>query len=295
MSYFCDTYLIRLTQKFIKTDLIMVRREGKMFGKILLLFAVFGLSFNGYSNLSVEGHYQGKNVYVQSPESEDGFGFCINKVLVNGEVSDASYQSSAFQIDLTQFDIAIGDPVMIVLEHEEGCKPKLLNPEVLLPKSTFILNDISCTPEGDLTWTTTNESGVLTYSVEQYKWNKWVTVGEVNGLGSEDINEYHFEVSPHSGENKIRVTQTDITGKKRISKEITFFCDQCKEPNIKQKNKVIVFETEDGKIVITKYEVFDAYGNIVKKGMNSMIDCSNLKKGIYHINYDNKYEKIINK
>lgn len=271
----------------------MVRREGLIMKSLFAILMFSGFSIAGFGNLSVEGHYQGKNMYVQSPESEDGFGFCVSKVTVNGDVCDASFQSSAFQIDLSQFDISIGDPVLILLEHEEGCKPKLLNPEVLLPKSTFVLNDIKCTPEGILSWSTTNESGSLTYQIEQYKWNKWVVVGEVNGSGLKDLNEYTFEVSPHSGENKIRVSQKDLSGKKRPSKEITFVCTDCEEPSIIQKNKVIIFKSQSGKALKTKYEIFDAYGNIVKKGMNSMIDCSNLKKGIYHINYDNKNEKII--
>ena len=38
---------------------------------------------------------------------------------------------------------------------------------------------------------------------------------------------------------------------------------------------------------------YDAYGNIVKKGVGSEVDCSNLKKGAYYINYDNKNEKFI--
>lgn len=259
------------------------------------IVVAIGFSYNSYSNTSIEGHYQGKNLYVQSPESEDGFGFCVTKVTVNGEVSSHSPQASAFQVDLNEFDIKIGEKVLVVFEHEDGCKPKLLNPEVLLPKSTFILEEISCTADGTLEWITTGESGSLAYQVEQYKWNKWVVVGETNGIGNADPNKYLFNVSPHSGENKIRVTQTDNTGKKRVSNEVIFVAESLQEPVMKtQKGRSIEFEA-DGQKMITKYEIFDAYGNIVKKGMNSIVDCSNLKDGIYHVNYDNKHEKFIKK
>lgn len=254
---------------------------------------VVGFGQMAVANLSIEGHYQGKNIIVQSPESEDGFGYCISKVTVNGEVSSAGVKTSAFQIDLTEFNINIGDPVFILVEHEEGCKPKLINPEVLLPKSTFILENISCTPEGNLSWSTTGESGKLNYQIEQYKWNKWVVIGEVAGIGSEGKNKYNFAVSPHSGENKVRVTQTDNSGKKRVSKEVSFKCESCPEPEMKKGENAIVFEN-DGKPIKTKYEIFDAYGNIVKKGMSSIVDCGNLKKGVYHVNFDNKYEKYFN-
>ena len=33
--------------------------------------------------------------------------------------------------------------------------------------------------------------------------------------------------------------------------------------------------------------------NIVKKGYNSIVDYSNLKTGVYHVNYDNKTDRII--
>ena len=267
--------------------------EGNWMKKgVLASMVLIGFSQIANANLSIEGHYQGKNVIVQSPESEDGFGYCISRVTVNGEVSSSGYQASAFQIDLTEFNINIGDPVLILVEHEEGCKPKLINPEVLLPKSTYILSDISCTADGVLNWSTTGESGKLTYQIEQYKWNKWVVIGEVAGIGTSAENTYTFNVSPTSGENTVRVSQIDNTGKKRASKEVVFTCTTCPEPIMEKGEEGIAFESK-GNPVITKYEIYDAYGNIVKKGMNAIVKCGNLKSGVYHVNYDNKYERYI--
>ena len=269
----------------------------KNWSKIVFLAAcVIGFSSVAQSNLSIEGHYQGKNLYVQSPESEDGFGYCVNKVTVNGEPSSHSPQASAFQIDMSEFNIKIGEKVLVVVEHESGCKPKVLNPEVLLPKSTFKLEEISCTPDGKLTWTTTNESGALDYKIEQYKWNKWVVVGETNGTGDEGENNYSFNLLPHAGENKVRVSQVDNTGEKRVSRACTFTNNDLPEPSLKvKKGKTIEFVSKDGSPVKTKYEVFDAYGNIVKKGFSDSVDCDNLKPGIYHVNYDNKHDKFVKK
>ena len=50
--------------------------------------------------------------------------------------------------------------------------------------------------------------------------------------------------------------------------------------------------TASGKPIETKYEIYDAYGNIVKKGIGSSVPCSNLLKGAYYINFDNKTEKF---
>lgn len=261
---------------------------------ILLLLVFLGGSFVSRADLSLEGHYQGKNIYVQNPEDEDGFGFCVTKATVNGDPIVDGLQSSAFEIDFSSFGLKIGDPVFIVLEHGLNCKPKILNPEVLLPKSTFEIQSIKCTPEGKLIWTTTGESGKLPFVVEQFRWNKWVVIGEVDGLGNPSLNEYSFNVSPHSGENKVRVVQTDHTGKKRPSETITFVNSAIVEPILSPvKVKSSITFTSNGKPIETKYEIYDAYGNIVKKGVGSEVDCTNLKKGSYYINYDNKTDKFI--
>ncbi|MGB1104192.1 MAG: hypothetical protein ACPG21_11260 [Crocinitomicaceae bacterium] len=262
--------------------------------KFVALFALLlGWQMNACADFSIEGHYQGKKLYVQSPLDEDGFGFCIKKVTVNGEIIPFDTYSSAFQIDLSEYNIEIGQEVIIVFEHDAGCKPKIINPEVLRPKSTFVLEDISCTPEGVLSWSTTNESGKLNYLIEQYKWNKWVVIGEVTGLGTPELHNYTFNVLPHSGENKVRIAQIDNTSKKRVTESVTF-SPSLPSPkiNILKDEKLIEFVAEN-KRVKTKYEIFDAYGNIVKKGFNEEVSFANLKPGVYHVNYDNKNDRLV--
>ncbi len=269
--------------------------QSEWIKRLFVLTVLFlGVSFNSHANFSIEGHYQGKKLYVQSPANEDGFGFCINKVTLNGDVIPVDIYASAFQIDLSEYDIEIGQEVIIVFEHDEGCRPKLLNPEVLRPASTFVLQEIACTPDGVLTWSTTDESGKLNYLIEQYKWNKWVVIGEVSGTGLPELSNYTFNVLPHSGENTIRVSQIDNTSKKRVSQSVTFNSKVSGEPklNVIKDTKVIEFLV-DGKTAKTKYEIFDAYGNIVKKGFNSSVSYANLQPGVYHINYDNKNDRII--
>ena len=45
----------------------------------------------------------------------------------------------------------------------------------------------------------------------------------------------------------------------------------------------------------TLYEIYDQYGNVVKKGFGKMVDCGNLSKGVYYLNYDNKTAEFIKK
>ncbi|MEN9698825.1 MAG: hypothetical protein RLZZ301_23 [Bacteroidota bacterium] len=243
--------------------------------------------------LSLEGTYQEKNLLVNNPPAPDGFGFCVSKVLVNGEILPAVIQTSHFEIDFTLFHLKEGDPIFIVLEHHPGCEPRFLNPEVLLAKSTFTCTKISAQKDGTLNWTCTGENGSLDYQIEQYRWKRWVEVGEVKGKGSAGTHNYTFQVTPHSGKNTLRISQTDNTGQKRSSSSTSF---ESGLPSISlspMKVHTDVYFKAKGKAAKTKFEVYDAYGNLLKTGVASSIDCRNLVSGVYFINFDNQTQKII--
>lgn len=262
---------------------------------ILLIFGICLLNLSAHAALSVEGTYQGKNLYVQNPMDDEGFGYCATKVTVNGDIMPGGTSMGAFEIDFSLFNIEIGEPVFIVIEHNDGCKPKVLNPEVLLPRSTYVVSAMNVTTDGRLTWTTKGEQGKLPFFVEQYRWNKWVTVGEVQGKGSGGENSYEFQVSPHSGVNTVRVVQVDHSGTKRPSDEKKF---TSKTPIVTKTPAQVRDEIKfiaNGAAIETRYEIYDAYGNIVKKGVGSSVNCSNLLRGVYYINFDNVNEKFIKK
>jgi len=246
-----------------------------------------------FGSLSIEGTYQGKNLYVQNPMDDEGFGYCATKVTVNGDIMPGGTNTGAFEIDFSNFNIEIGEPVFIIIEHNDGCKPKILNPEVLLPRSTFNVVSISVTPSGKLTWSTTDEQGKLPYIIEHYRWNKWVTAGEVQGKGTTGKNSYEFQITPHSGENTVRVVQVDHSGTKRTSKEVKFSSTLPAVVKSPAKVKDIINFSAGGKAVQTRYEIYDAYGNIVKKGVDTSVNCENLLRGVYYINFDNVNEKFI--
>lgn len=259
----------------------------------LTLIALFVLNVAAFAALSVEGTYQGKNLYVQNPMDDEGFGYCATKVTVNGDIMPGGTSMGAFEIDFSLFNIEIGEPVFIVIEHHDGCKPKILNPEVLLPRSTFTVTKMNITVGGKLTWSTTGEQGKLPFIVEQYRWNKWVAVGEVQGKGSGGENSYEFEVSPHSGENTVRIVQIDHSGTKRPSKEVKFMSTTPVVTKTPAKVKNEIKFIANNAPIETRYEIYDAYGNIVKKGVGSSVNCANLLRGVYYINFDNVNEKFI--
>jgi len=269
----------------------------------LALYLVLGtLCNNGIkaqgSVIILEGNYQGKTLYVQNPFGPGGVGFCVTEIKVNGNIATDETNSSAFEIDLKPHKLNIGDKVEIKIFHKDGCKPKVLNPEVLKPKSTFEIIAMSVEQNGTLHWSTKSETGKLTYFVEQFRWNKWVKVGEVEGVGTPNSNEYAFKVAPHSGKNQLRVRQTDYSGRPRLSKAVDFTSDL---PEVEyaplKANKDITFfiKGKQDKAQETMYEIYDQYGNIVKKGAGTKVDVSNLPKGSYFLNYDNKMGEFVRK
>ncbi len=236
----------------------------------------------------LEGNYMGKNIFVKNPFGGAGVGFCVFEVTVNGKLSPDEVNQSAFEIDFGNHDLKLGDKVIINIKHKDDCSPQVLNPEVLRPKSTFKTEKIAFNSEGVLEWTTSNETGKLNYIVEQYRWNKWVKVGEVMGDGKPGTHNYSFKIEPHSGENRARVKQVDVSGKPRYSTPATYTSNA---PSIKLDGEKFkdVINFSGGE---TLYELYDRYGTIVKKGYGSSVKVDNLEKGTYYVSYDNETKTI---
>lgn len=256
----------------------------------LLLMPVL-LQAQGDNVIVVEGTYQGKVLYVQNPfASSSGVGFCVTEIKVNGNITTDEITSSAFEIDFKPHKLNIGDKVTVQIFHKDGCKPKILNPEVLKPKSTYEVVAMSADKDGKLSWTTKSETGKLSFVIEQFRWNKWVKVGEVEGAGTPSSNEYSFKIAPHSGKNQLRIKQTDYSGRPRLSKSVEFVSEESEiefGPLKTTKDLSFFKKGSPDKAAETMYEIYDQYGNIVKKGFGSKVDVSNLPKGTYFINFDN--------
>jgi hypothetical protein len=253
--------------------------------RLFLLAIVTSLGLHSFAGVIVlEGNYQGKNLFIQNPFSEAGVGFCIFEVTVNDQIATDEINSSAFELDLGNFGLKPGDKVVVKVKHKDGCTPVVLNPEVLKPKSTFDIVKQAIASDGTYSWTSTNETGELPFIVEQKRWNKWVKVGEVMGMGRPGEHTYSFKVTPHSGENTFRVKQVDLTKRSRFSEGVKYT-----DPSVAavtwgptKPKESIVFSSN------TLYEIYDQFGNIVKRGYASTVDVSTLKKDLYYLNYDSK-------
>ncbi len=235
----------------------------------------------------MEGKYQQKNIFVINAVSAEGVGYCVYEVKVNGEITSDEINSKAFEIDLSIYGLKLGDDVVVVINYKDGCEPKVLNPGALEPKPTFETAEIEVDDNGLLTWQTVNEQGRLPFIVQQYKWNKWVSIGEVMGKGTSTQNTYSFQTTPISGINKFRVIQKTYEGGNRTSPAAEYISSR--EPvafTYDRKAKAVVFSME------TNYELYNVYGQIIKRGFGDSADLGNLPKGEYYISYDSRTEKF---
>ena len=79
---------------------------------ILLTLLLLFFSDVALSALSIEGTYQGKNLYVQNPIDDEGFGYCATKVTVNGDIMPGGTGSGAFEIDFGIFRVTLQNPML---------------------------------------------------------------------------------------------------------------------------------------------------------------------------------------
>ena len=236
---------------------------------------------------TLTGEYQGKNLYVQNPLSPDKINFCTQEVYLNEKLVISHPKTSAFEIDLS--DLKIGEPVFVKITYNEGCVPKVINPQVVRSKSKFQFSN-TLADAISINWNTQGELPHGNFFVEHYKNNKWEMEDTVAGKGSFDSNQYAVGPSYHTGDNKYRIRYEQNDGRIFFSKIIDFYNDV--EPVSFHPTLVT------DKIFLsraTPYEVVDSYGNEVAKGNGKEINLRNLKAGLYFLHVDNREEKFVKK
>ena len=245
-------------------------------------------SLSGFAEVTVlKGVYQEQDLYVKNPFSDDGVGFCVFEVIVNGDVTTDEVNSSAFAIDLSILGLRKGDPIEVVIRSKEGCAPTVINPDAIAPPSTFELVDFSL-EQGQLKWSTTGETGSLPFIVEQYKWNKWVEVGALDGAGQPEAQEYAVAVPVHNGTNIFRIKQIDSSGI-HFSENMEFDNVSTAEVSLMEDK---VFE-EIRFTMVTPFELYDEYGELIAEDESDHLDVKDLPSGRYYLNYADQFGKVI--
>jgi hypothetical protein len=236
--------------------------------------------------LVIKGTYQGENIYVKNPFAPSGVGFCAYEVTVNGMITTDEINSSAFEVDLSVYGFTVGDDVNIVIRYKDDCTPMVLNATALQVQKPAKFETIAV-KDGMLKFSTSGETGSLPFVIEQFRWNKWVKVGEVRGKGRNQSNTYEVKVRTHSGANKFRVRQSTSNRKVQSYSKEAVTIVAAAPIKYKASNDEITFTGE------TMYEVYDQFGGIVFKGYGQSINISTLTKGKYYLNYDNSQDEFV--
>jgi hypothetical protein len=245
----------------------------------LLLFSESILA----QKLEVDGHYQGRNIYVQNPLSDSGTVYCIQKIIINS-TSIPLENTAAITIHLDSLHFKIGDSIHVEIYHHNNCLPKILIDNTDR-KFLFEVVSIGVDSVAVLHWICKNEQEKYAFIIEQFKWNKWVKIGQVEGIGGTQENKYSFQTLPHSGKNQFRIKQTYVGNTSRYSRTVDYKApdwDVKIMNNTYRIDRTITFSKE------TDYEVYDYKGDVVKRGRSNTIDLKGLAKGSYYLNYDNK-------
>lgn len=264
-------------------------RNMKIIFTIVSVFLAFASCF-AQDTLKMEGRYYGKNLYVINYSCGNDTAFGVTKILVNGIIAKNELRSNSFEIDFSLLEISYGASVDIDIIYTDGCKPKIINPDILEQQSTFAFVSAKPDKTGKIIWVVKGEL-FSPFTIEQYRWKKWIAVGEVENTDTIKKNTYTFEMKPHSGPNQFRISHTDQKGNTVYSKYVKYKLPTIKEVFISSLKVVdaINFSGE------TDYEIFDDKGDFLMDGTGEQVNITDLPKGKYYVNYDNKTEIVTKK
>jgi hypothetical protein len=233
--------------------------------------------------IELDGLYNGKNVYIQSPG--EGADYCVTSIEVNGLVLTDLPKRPAFEIPLDRQFLTVGDSVHIVIHHQEGCKPKVLHTAgCVFSKKESI--DHFTVVDGLLSWTYQNPPAGYRWIVQQYRWDHWDSVGVVTT--DMDRTDYFFQVENlHSGDNLFRLIGSTGNARNGLSEELHVPGDhEPVEMTFHKRQQYVVFSTP------TYYRLVNEKGQLINEDSSQSFQLSELPKGIYFLLYDNHSARI---
>ena len=227
--------------------------------------------------IRIEGRYNGKNLFLQNPIHKSYDSFCIEEIQLNSEVLLRSPRSSAVEIRLDHLPFRAAVHIRIL--HKKSCRPKVINPEVLL-RVGYTTFSYFYSKENKLYWRTEGEEPDASYTVEFLNGDAWEK--EATILRS-DLSAYMY--SPKQlveGVNKFRVKYSSST-----------FSLYSTDVEILLRETIITFSPQVVRDRMTLsertyFEILDAKQNIILKGTATRIPLRKLKPGDYFIVLDGK-------
>ena len=184
------------------------------------LIFIISLTSTFAQEINIDGTYTGKNLYILNPSSENGY--CVTEVWVNGQKTHDEINSNSFEVDFSNMKIENGSSVHVRIFYKNGCKPKIINPEIFEETVAFTFGTTKINKKKFLTWDVKGNTGKGKFVVEQYRWRKWIKAAEIKNTDTITKNNYNVEISPNTGQNLFRIIFTNNQGKETYSKETKY-------------------------------------------------------------------------
>ena len=252
---------------------------------ILFGFLLVQTAFAQSDSLVLKGKYYETNLYIFNPAVADSFS--IYMVVVNEDSIYDELNSNAVEVDFQLLGLEPEQEVTVVIYFDSLYPPLVVNPEVLYSPTKFKFSKPRIRKDV-IAWRVYGDVSDYPIEVQQFRWNMWRTVAEVDPLDTVENNYYSVQIYPHSGINTFRLKTVNIQNEVVYSKEVTYRPPWIKKVTIKSYKVAdeLEFSAE------TEYEIYNEEGVLLKKGTERYIDVSKLPPGYYWINYDNSSEKI---
>ena len=233
--------------------------------------------------LTLEGVYRGRDLYIQNPYNSEKKSFCVQSVVINGNTSIQSPNSSALTIDLSEFNL--NDSISILIFHYSECLPKILNPRVLQSGSGFAIVQPAA-DNASITWMTTGEQDKNAhFELEKMYLDGWKVLDKVIAKGDIDNNQYSLGVVHYAGGNEFRIHY--------ISKASTIYSETFEFYSTADPISFYPIDEVDEIISLSKatdYVIKDLDGKIYKQGNALDIFVRELKPGEYILVIENREE-----
>lgn len=236
-------------------------------------------------SIVLSGKYYETNLYIFNPSVVDSFS--IYMIVVNKDSIYDELKSNAIEVDFQLLGIEPEGDVEVTLYFDSLFPPIVVNPEVLYSPTKFKFSKPRIKKDV-ISWRVYGDVGEYPFIVQQFRWNMWREVAEIDPLDTIENNYYSVQITPHSGENTFRIRVVNIQEEVVYSKEVRYRSPWIKPvfiKNYKVKDE-LEFSAE------TEYEIYNTDGKLITKGVDRYVDVSSLAPGEYWVNYDNSSEKI---
>ena len=258
-------------------------------GVIFLFFVLASIISASAGVLTVKGVYQGKNLFVQNPYSNNEF--CTVSVFVNNKKVLSYPKVSAYEIDLSH--LTMNTAITVKILHRNNCLPKVLNVQVIKSSSRFAFTSLNVDADA-LNWSTKGERAGGEYVLQRLNASSlWEDLEEIKGKESPSANYYTKRADHNTGLNQYRLKFIEKSGLIFYSKAVTFKLVRTPIAIYPRRvSDVLNFVSEKP----VRYTIYDKNGSKMKEGKAITIDCTELPgDDHYTIVFDNQKKSFYKK